>query len=134
MSESNATNSSTSPITAKELLLVKVGSDENPATKEDLEAVKAIIEVVHKPTSNMAMITHREIEFQRVVNDNNSVMVFKLGTDERAVGLKEIEDFQRSLAESQEVSDESKVFITYHYVNVVLIGKEQMRSNPIILG
>ena len=96
--------------------MIKLGNDDRPASKADLDDVREIIRTVMKDTDEpLSIVTHNFVEFEDVPHYPGCAIVYMLGTNDCPASSEDIENFQKELAEAHA---EKRPVVAPHHVKV----------------
>jgi hypothetical protein len=107
-----------------DIILVVVGNDRRPATREDAENIKKVFKAFDDGSKHI--ITHHSVDVQKIKIPKNkinghsaSTLVWKVGTDQRPATPEDINESMKLISEGEK----SKLIITHIPISVTEIKR-----------
>ena len=101
------------------MVIVKIGSEDRPATNEDLVFFRA--DLLKCVKDKEELITHHDVVFEQNIRQGNNIRIYKLGSNEYPATIEDIEKFKKEV----EVSEKEKRPIVWnHLVEVTQIDPQ----------
>ncbi len=113
-------------VSDKELMIVKIGSDERPAANGDILSIqKQLTQVANNP--NLTIVTHHAFEIEVVTKPSNEeILVVKVGNYERPASPDDIRNMQLLLAKVP--SNKETTIVTHHAVKFEFFNKKYLEN------
>jgi hypothetical protein len=111
-------------ISQGDMMVVKVGSDERPAGKKDVEDVKKLLKLCWD-NPNLSAVMHHVVSVVSVPKvASDELLLVNVGSDERPASIEDIADIQKKLAEC--AVHPSKTLVTHHSINFSVINRHHL--------
>lgn len=94
--------------------LIKVGTKDRPATKEDIQDIKQMVVAVMKDQS-LSLVTHHAVVFEKIPTYDGIITVYKVGDEDCPASSEDIADLQKELTES---AAEKRPVVWYHNLKI----------------
>ena len=114
--------------TAQEFLIVIVGSDERPASPQDIEDIQKVMASVRADPESV-IVSHHAIQFEHLYVYEDETLAIFVGNDERPASPQDIEDIQAAFA--QLIKDNGLIFVTHHAIRFEKIIKRTLKDDQI---
>ena len=119
------------------ILVIKVGSDDRPAGIKDLKHIEKNLkdaqadmasEERSKGDSNLSIVTHHAISFNKYRKEDFKNVIIKVGSDDRPASTEDIFNVKSELMELSKKKGDS-VWITHHALNFDFYSKEWIKNS-----
>lgn len=107
----------------KELVLITVGTNDNPANPNDVKEAK---EEFLKNKDLSVLITHHAYNITIINNSKDYLVLFRLGSEERPVLEEELKDFEK---EYEEAVKERRPIFWNHLIDVSVFPRSAFNKD-----
>jgi len=104
-----------------DLLIVRIGSDQRPASQLDLKDIEERVKDLSTDMKKNVVVTHHCFDIEVInVPDCRNMLIFKLGTDNRPASAMDIEHLQ-GLLDRRQKNPKLNCIISHHALDVIVM-------------